>query len=233
MRTRNLVLTGEERDILLLVVSSQDDHHLSNEEIARRLSLSVNRVKTLMHGACVKLGAHNRQEAVLIALRRGEIGVDELLSLEELAENFSSLGPDGLRRIADLLRQEQEGGCLPPLDREIIPTVRRDNSILTNRERDVIIHAGRGLTNREIADELCMSTHTVRTFLNRASAKLGARKRSDAITSALKQQEISVSDISPLDETLHGLARLGPDAIEQMARYLEQKAADGPGPARS
>ena len=229
MRTRSSVLTQEERDILLLVVSSQDDHHLSNEEIARRLGLTVNRVKTLMHGACVKLGAHNRQEAILIALRRGEIGVDELRSLEELAEDFSSLGPDGLRKIAQLLREEQEDGYLPDLEQRIIPTLPRPDGILTNRERDVIIHAGRGLTNKEIAAELCVSTHTVRTFLNRASTKLGARKRSDAITFALKQQEISILDISPLNELLHGLARLGPEAIEQMARYLEQKPGEGPG----
>jgi DNA-binding CsgD family transcriptional regulator len=222
MKTGSPVLTEEERHILLLVVHNLENH-LSNSEIALFLGLSVNRVKTLIHRACVKLGAHNRNEAVMIALQRGELGLDELLSLDELAETFSSLGPDGLRRIAHLVRQEREDGHLPEMDEPIIPAVRRQDSILTNRERDVVILAGRGLTNKEMADALCMSTHAVRTFLNRASTKLGARKRAEAITLAIRQGEIGIGDLASPHDVFQALARLGADSIEKMALLLGQK----------
>jgi len=82
-------------------------------------------VKTIIHQACVKLQAHNRNEAVLLALIRGEISLDEPYSLDELAERFSSLDPDMLRRIAYLVRQGLEHGHLLGKDEQIICSDRR------------------------------------------------------------------------------------------------------------
>ena len=227
MKTRSAVLTKEERDILILATQHPGDRHLSNNEIAQRLGISVNRVKTLTHQACVKLGADSRNDAILIALKRGEINSKEFLSLEEMAEVYSSLDPDTLRRIARLVRQEQEGGRLPAEDEQIILTHRRQDGILTNRERDVIILVARGLTNKEMADFLCMSTSAVRTFLNRAFTKRGARKRADAVVLALKKGEISIGEISSLDEVLQGIAPLGAEFIEKIAQLLDEKHGKG------
>ena len=228
MKTRSAVLTKEERDILILATQHPGDRHLSNSEIAQRLGISVNRVKTLVHQACVKLGADGRNDAILLALKRGEISSKEFLSLDELAAVYSSLEPDTLRRIARLLRQQQEDGHLPEKDEQIILTKRRQDGILTNRERDVIILVARGLTNKEMADFLCMSTSAVRTFLNRAFTKLGARKRADAVVLALKKGEISIGEISSLDEVLQGLAPLGAEFIEKIAQLLDEKHGKGP-----
>ena len=152
MKTKSTVLTREERDILILGTINPRGEHLSNIEIGQRLGISVGRVKTLIHQACVKLEAHNRIEAIFFAMRRGEISLNEVYSLDELAEILSSLSPDMLRRIAHLVRQELEHGHLPGKDEQIICTDRRQDTTLTKRERDVLILAGRGLTNIEIAD---------------------------------------------------------------------------------
>jgi DNA-binding NarL/FixJ family response regulator len=222
MKTKSTILTKEERDILILV--ARHGQHLSNTEIARRLSTSVSRVKTLIHQACLKLGAHNRREAIYNAiLKRGEMSLSDLYSLDELAEILSSLGPDMLRRIAHLVRQKLEHGYIPGEDARIISADRRQDSILTQRERDVLILACRGFTNPEIADRLCITSGTVRTYISQASAKLGAGKRGDAVVLAIKQREISVGEFSSLHELVHDLAPLGADCIENIAQLLEQK----------
>jgi len=233
MTTKSTVLTREERGILLLGTLHPRGEHLSNSEIAQRLHIPVSRVKNLMHQACVKLEAHNRIEAIFFAMKRGEISLNEVYSLDEIAEILSSLSPDMLRRIAHLVRQELEYGHLPEKDEQIIPTDRRQDTILTKRERDVLILAGRGLTNMEIADRLYISISAVRTFLNRACTKLGARRRADAVVLALKQREISVGEITSLNEVVQGLSPLGADSVEKMAQLLNQKLGQEPVPTGS
>ena len=233
MRAKSTVLTKEERDVLILGTIHPRGKHLSNNEIAQRLGISVSRVKNLIHQACVKLEAHNRIEAIFFAMKRGEINLSEVYSLDELTEILSSLSPDMLRRIAYLVRQELEHGYLPQKNEQIIRTERRQDTILTKRERDVLILSVRGLTNTEIADTLYISISAVRTFLNRACTKLGARKRSDAVVLALKQREISVGDIFSLNELIQSLAPLGAESIEKMAQLLHQKLGQEPVPTGS
>jgi DNA-binding CsgD family transcriptional regulator len=233
METQSPILIKEERDILILVAVHPGSKHLSNSEISQRLGIPVTRVKTLIHQACEKLGADNRNEAVLLAMRRGEICVSELLSLEELAEILSSVDPGVLREIANCVRTDQTLRTLPEKGEQIIHLERRQPGILTNRERDVLILASNGLTNIEIADKLFMSTSAVRTFLNRAFKKLGARKKADAIQSALKQREISVGEISSIEELTYYLAPMGADCIEKLAQLLDEKSGKKPIPTDS
>ena len=174
MKTKSAILTREERDVLVLAATHRRGQHLNNIEIADRLGMSVSRVKTLIHQACVKLEAHNRIEAIFLAMVRGEMSLDEVYSLDELAEILSSLSRDTLMKIADLVRRALEHGQLPEKDERILCTDRRQDTTLTNRERDVLILAGRGLTNKEIADRLYISISAVRTFLYRACTKLEA-----------------------------------------------------------
>ena len=228
MKTRNTILTREERDILILVSLHPGGKHLSNSEIGQRLGISVTRVKTLMHQACAKLKAHNRNEAVFLAMRQGEISLNELFPLDELAKILSSVGSDMLREIAQRVRSELEHEHLPDKVEPILNTDREKKGILTNRERDVLILASRGLSNAEIADKLTMSTSAVRTFLYRAFTKLGVERKADAVELALEKREISVGEISSLAELVDFLAPLGAESIEKMAQLLDEKLGKEP-----
>lgn len=55
---------------------------------------------------------------------------------------------------------------------------------LTRREYDVVRHVALGETNREIAGAMYLSPNTVKTYLQSALLKLGARNRVEAIARA-------------------------------------------------
>jgi len=228
MKTKGTILTREERDVLILAATHSGDQHLSNTEISQRLGISVSKVKTLIHQACVKLEASNRYEAIHIAIRRGEISINEFFSLDELAEILSALHPYTLRRIIHIVREGLEYGHFLEESEQIIRTIRRQDSMLTKSEKDVLGLVGRGLTNREIADTLQMSISTVGTFVYRVCTKLGARNRSEAFVLALKRGEVGIDDIFSLNELLQYLVPLGDDSLEEIAQLLSQKLKQKP-----
>ncbi len=58
---------------------------------------------------------------------------------------------------------------------------------LTEREVRLLRLVAEGLTNREIAERLCLSPHTVKEYVSTLMTKLGARKRAEAVNLAAKR----------------------------------------------
>ncbi|WP_223166839.1 response regulator [Nonomuraea sp. SYSU D8015] len=56
--------------------------------------------------------------------------------------------------------------------------------VLTDRELEIVAHVATGRSNDEIAEELCVSPYTVKTHVNRAMMKLGARDRAQLVVIA-------------------------------------------------
>ncbi|MFE0650731.1 response regulator [Streptomyces sp. NPDC059534] len=102
---------------------------------------------------------------------------DDLVhAVRVVAAGDSLLAPSVARR---LVEQYTAGGPRPA-DRA--PDARLD--VLTGRERETLLLLARGLSNAEIAAELVVSDHTVKTHVGNVLAKLGLRDRIQAVICA-------------------------------------------------
>jgi DNA-binding CsgD family transcriptional regulator len=102
------------------------------------------------------------------------------------------------------------------------------DSVLTQREREVLVLVARGLTNDEIAKELCTSTSAVKTHLHQACEKLGARNRAQAVILAMSRGALQTEDVYSLEELADFLASLGPEAIQTIAELVKKRLVKAP-----
>jgi DNA-binding CsgD family transcriptional regulator len=218
MKNKATILTKGERDALVLVARG-----MTNEEIAERLHTSTNKVKMLLHQACVKLEAHNRVEAVFRAIRQKILAVDKIFSLDELVDLLSSLSPETIEAIAKLSRYHVSGNPLSAVSEDGPKRRGQQSTILTQRERVVLALVARGLSNREIAEQLYTSVSTVRSFLYQVCTKLEAPNREQAFILAVKKNAIKVSEVFSLGELVELLASVEPELIEKIAQLLRQR----------
>ena len=75
------------------------------------------------------------------------------------------------------------------------PQEQRLSEILSEREMEVLKLATRGLSNQEIANELCLSLRTVQAHLGHIFNKLKVSSRTEAVVRALKEGWITLDDI--------------------------------------
>jgi NarL family two-component system response regulator LiaR len=71
----------------------------------------------------------------------------------------------------------------------------KPSAVLSEREMDVLKLATRGLSNQEIARELCLSLRTVQAHLGHIFNKLGVSSRTEAVVRALKEGWVNLEDI--------------------------------------
>ncbi|MFF3403083.1 response regulator [Streptomyces sp. NPDC002659] len=142
----------------------------------------------LAHVRVVMLTTFEVDEYVVQSLRAGASGFlgkgaepEELLSAIRIAAAgealLSPVATKGL--IAKFLAQ---GGTSD--DGQEIQAYSERLAGLTGREREVLVLVGGGHSNDEIAERLAVSPLTVKTHVNRAMAKLGARDRAQLVVVA-------------------------------------------------
>ncbi len=68
---------------------------------------------------------------------------------------------------------------------------------LTRREREVLTHLARGLSNADVAEQLFISEATVKTHLARVMAKLNVREKAQAVAAAYQTGLITPSAPRP------------------------------------
>jgi len=164
-------------DLLLL------DLHLpgiGGLEAIRRITADPDLARTRV----IVLTSSDDEQCVLRAVRNGAVGylikttpAPTLLSaVRSVAAGQACLDPGATRAV---LRALVEAPARPLTPHPWLHT-------LTPREREVVAHAARGLSNDEIAAELTVSRATVRTHLSRAMSKLAARDRAQLVTFAFR-----------------------------------------------
>ncbi|WP_326558588.1 response regulator transcription factor [Micromonospora sp. NBC_01796] len=122
-------------------------------------------------------------EYVVGALRAGASGflakdvpADDLVTaIRTVAAGEAVVAPRILKRLLD-----QFAGVLP--DPSATPP--RALDVLTEREREVLVHIARGLSNAEIARTLSISETTIKTHVGHVLTKLGLRDRVQAVVLA-------------------------------------------------
>jgi DNA-binding NarL/FixJ family response regulator len=126
------------------------------------------------------LTTFNEDELLSGALRAGAAGfvlkdssAEELIrAVRAVARGDSYLDPAVTSRVLTTYRKAAEAAR------------GTDIAELTTRELDVLTLIGKGFSNTEIADELCISGVTVKSHIGRIFGKLGLRDRAAAIVYA-------------------------------------------------
>ncbi|MFJ3960375.1 response regulator [Streptomyces sp. NPDC090036] len=132
----------------------------------------------------VMLTTFDSDEYVYEALHAGASGFllkdvrrDDLVhAVRVVAAGDSLLAPSVARRLIE------EYTAVTGVARAVLPADRL--AVLTARERETLLHLGRGLSNAEIAAALVVSEHTVKSHVGNVLAKLGLRGRIQAVICA-------------------------------------------------
>jgi DNA-binding NarL/FixJ family response regulator len=104
---------------------------------------------------------------------------DLIAAVERTARGEAALSPRAARAIVTHIGSGKSAPAIDPALEELVKT-------LTPRERDLVAAAATGDDNQSIAERLFISPLTVKTHLNRAMSKLGARNRGQLVAIAYR-----------------------------------------------
>ena len=82
-----------------------------------------------------------------------------------------------------------------PVKHNAKPMMHTPSDVLSNREKDVLICIVKGLQNKEIADQLFLSVHTVITHRKNISRKLGIHSPSGLTVYAIANHLVDISNL--------------------------------------
>ncbi|WGD36966.1 response regulator transcription factor [Lysinibacter sp. HNR] len=96
---------------------------------------------------------------------------DLVQAVRVVAAGDALLAPSVTKRLINRFAEHR-----PPSDRHLLRLAE-----LTEREREILVDVGKGLSNAEIADELFIAEQTVKTHITRIFSKLHLRDRVQAV----------------------------------------------------
>jgi regulator of cell morphogenesis and NO signaling len=73
--------------------------------------------------------------------------------------------------------------------------VAQENEALSERERDVLVKIANGLSNKEIADVLCISIHTVITHRKNITRKLNIHSTAGLTIYAIVNKYVNLTNL--------------------------------------
>ena len=135
--------------------------------------------------ACLMLTSFDDEEALLDAIMAGASGyvlkqisgTDLVSAVRTVASGQSMLDAGATTRLMARLR----GGNEPEAPTSGLPD-------LTDREREILMLVGEGLTNKEIGKRLYLAEKTVKNGISRLLSKLGVERRVQAAVIATQAQ---------------------------------------------
>jgi len=151
---------------------------------------ATKRIKALRPATAVlALSAYDYDQYIFALLEAGSAGY--------LLKDVSG------RDLVDAIRAVRRGDCVlhPAVARKVVarfrtaPGEERAPGTLTEREREVLKRAARGMCNKDIAEELFLSVRTVEAHLESIFNKLGVGSRTEAVVCSLKKGWFTLEDL--------------------------------------
>ena len=189
---RDLVVVGEAMDgrqAFDLAVAHKPGIVLMDVDMPRLDGITATRLirSCVPDSKVLMLSVHDDDARIVAAVQAGACGyilkdADHQEFLRIIRATFkgepvrSPFMPDGFAKQAVALVNQQEessGGGL---------------SLLTDREHEILACAAAGRSNKEIADQLCVSLDTVKTHLHHIYQKLHASGRVEAVLTYLQSR---------------------------------------------
>src|SRR5712692_1393201 len=179
-RSHDLVETVKLHRVNVVVLSSNlDEEPLRGFELLRELRASHPGILAIM------LLDSSKKEVVLQAFRAGARGIfSRHDSLETLSKCIRIVSKGQIWANSEQMAFAVEALATSPMVRAVDSN---GLSLLSKREMDVVRSLAEGLTNREIAERLGLSQHTIKNYLFRVYDKLGVSSRLELLSMTLTQ----------------------------------------------
>ena len=179
-RSRDFVETVRLHKVEVVVLSSNlDEEPLRGFELLRQLRASDPGILAIM------LLDSSKRETVLQAFRAGARGIfSRHDSVEILSKCIRSVRAGQIWANSQQMSFAVEALATSPVVRAVDAN---GLSLLSKREMDVVRSLAEGLTNREIAERLGLSQHTIKNYLFRVYDKLGVSSRLELLFMTLTQ----------------------------------------------
>lgn len=132
------------------------------------------------------VSAWSTQDSLLKAIKAGATGyvlkerddTEVSLAIRSILRGGAPIDPFIAREILKQISSSESSSSLE----QVVPDPEQES--LTQREKEILSLVAQGLSNREIADELCVSRYTVESHIKHIYRKLSVSKRTKAVSTA-------------------------------------------------